>query len=268
MSSSAQPSANQKCDPDAFALRHLLAGLALLTFVAAVEKVVGLSAPMPAAEAPSNLALAGYRISALPAAGPRRGREMSLGTMRQFRLVQRSGEPELTVTLLPVRSRTGTDLSAETLGGKGLSLETVASEVPGIALKEQRIVSLPMAKGVGSVPRSDQLALGRGPKDPAGSTTRLQTCLTPTGLAAVKATTLAGEAKAPGKPGEPSPTLRRLLRVLGLQQPRYECLAVQLESGASGGGKGESGSGSVDRQRQLETVWKELRGVLVKGEGA
>ena len=266
MSSSSQPSANQKRDPDAFPLRHLLAGLALLALVAAVEKVVGLSAPMPAAEAPSNLTLAGYRISALPAAGPRRGREMSLGTMRQFRLLPRSGEPELTLTLLPVRSRTGTNLSAETLGGKGLSLETVASEVPGFALKEQRIVSLRMAKGVGSVPRSDQLALGRGPKDPAGSTTRLQTCLTPRGLAAVKDTTLAGEAQTPGKPGEPSPTLRRLLRVLGFQQARYECLAVQLESGSTGGGKGGGGSG--DRQRQLETVWTELRGVLVKGEGA
>jgi hypothetical protein len=188
---------------------------------------------------------------------------MSLGTMRQFRLVPRSSEPELTLTLLPVRSRTGTDLSAETLGGKGLSLETVGSEVPGFALKEQRIESLPIGKSVGSAPRSDQLALGRGPKDPAGSITRLQTCLTPMGLAAVKATTLAGEAKPPGKPGEPSPTLRRLLRVVGLQQARYECLAVQLESGASGGGKGEAGS--ADRQRQLETVWKELRGVLVRG---
>ena len=266
MNSSSLPSPTQQHERGGHPLRRLLAGLALLTLVAAVEKVVGLSAPMPAAEAPSSLTLAGYRISALPAAGPRRGREMSLGTMRQFRLLPRSGEPELTLTLLPVRSRTGTDLSAETLGGKGLSLETVASEVPGIALKEQRIVSLPMAKGVGSVPQSDQLALGRGPKDPAGSTTRLQTCLTPTGLAAVKATTLAGEAKAPGKPGEPSPTLRRLLRVLGLQQARYECLAVQLESGASGGGNGEGGSG--DRQRQLETVWRELRGVLVRGEGA
>ena len=266
MNSSSLPSPTQQHERGALRLRRLLAGLALLTLVAAVEKVVGLSAPMPAAEAPSSLTLAAYRISALPAAGPRQGREMSLGTMRQFRLLPRSGEPELTLTLLPVRSRTGTDLSAETLGGKGLSLETVASEVPGIALEEQRIVSLPMAKGVGSVPQSDQLALGRGPKDPAGSTTRLQTCLTPMGLAAVKATTLAGEAKAPGKPGEPSPTLRRLLRVLGLQQPRYECLAVQLESGASGGGKGGSGSG--DRQRQLETVWKGLRGVLVKGEGA
>ena len=267
MNSSSLPSPTQQHERGALRLRRLLAGLALLTFVAAAEKVVGLSAPMPAAEAPSNLTLAGYRISALPAAGPRRGREMSLGTMRQFHLVPRFGEPELTLTLLPVRSRTGTDLSAETLGGKGLSLEAVGSEVPGFALKEQRIVSLPMAKGVGSVPRSDQLALGRGPKDPAGSTTRLQTCLTPTGLAAVKATTLAGEAKAPGKPGEPSPTLRRLMRVLGLQQPRYECLAVQLESSASGGGKGGGGSGSGDRQRQLETVWTELRGGLVRGGG-
>jgi hypothetical protein len=58
----------------------------------------------------------------------------------------------------------------------------------------------------------------------------------------------------------------RLLRLVGLQQARYECLAVQLESGSTGGGKGGSGSG--DRQRQLETVWKELRGVLVKGGGA
>ena len=266
MNSSSLPTPTQQHKRGSLPLRRLLAGLALLTLVAAVEKVVGLSAPMPAAEAPSSMALAGYRISALPASGPRRGREMSLGTMRHFRLVPRSGEPELSLTLLPVRSRTGTDLSAETLGGKGLSLEAVGSEVPGFALVEQRIVSLPVAKGVGSVPRSDQLALGRGPKDPAGSTTRLQTCLTPSGLAAVTATTLAGEAKAPGKPGEPSPTLRRLLRVIGLQQARHECLAVQLESGATGDGKGASGN--EDRQRQLETVWRNLRGVLVRGEGA
>ena len=266
MNSSSPPSPTHHHLRGGLPLRRLLAGLALLTFVAAVEKVVGLSAPMPAAVARSSLALAGYRISALPAVGPRRGREMSLGTRRQFRLVPRSGEPELTLTLLPVRSRTGTDLSSETLGGKGLSLEAVRSEVPGFALNEQRIVSLPVAKGVGSAPRSDQLALGRGPKDPAGSTSRLQTCLTPSGLAAVTATTLAGESKAPGKPGEPSPMLRRLLRVIGLQQARYECLAVQLESGAAGGGKGGSGSG--DRQRQLETVWRTLRAVLAGAEGA
>ncbi|MFN5698075.1 MAG: hypothetical protein ACK486_13745 [Cyanobacteriota bacterium] len=241
-------------------LRRLLAGLALLTLVAAVEKVVGLSAPMPAADAPSRLALAGYRISALPAARPRRGREMSLGTMRHFRLVPRSGEPALTLTLLPVRSRTGTDLSAETLGGKGLSLEAVGSDVPGFALKEQRIVSVPVAKGVGSLPRSDQLALGRGAADPAGSTTRLQTCLTSSGHAAFNGYLLRPMLAAGMTENRWSPN--RLLRLIGLQQARYECLAVQLESGTFADGKG--GKGSVDRQRQLETVWKDLRGVLVK----
>jgi hypothetical protein len=54
----------------------------------------------------------------------------------------------------------------------------------------------------------------------------------------------------------------RLLRLVGLQQARYECLAVQLESGPSAAGKGASSA--ENRQRQLETVWKDLRQVLVK----
>jgi hypothetical protein len=95
MNSSSLPSPTQQHERGGHPLRSLLAGLALLTLVAAVEKVVGLSAPMPAAEAPSNLALAGYRISALPAARPRRGREMSLGTMRQFRLVNANRQRQL-----------------------------------------------------------------------------------------------------------------------------------------------------------------------------
>jgi hypothetical protein len=42
-----------------------------------------------------RLRACGYRISALPAAGPRRGREMSLGTMRQFRLVSANRQRQL-----------------------------------------------------------------------------------------------------------------------------------------------------------------------------
>jgi hypothetical protein len=59
-----------------------------------------------------------------------------------------------------------------------------------------------------------------------------------------------------------------------LQQARYVCLAVQVESGATGAGQGgQAGSGSGsgsdgDRQRQLQTVWSELRGELVGGDGA
>ena len=233
-------------------LRRLLKGLALLTLVATAVKAVGLSASMPTAEPPSSLTLAGYRISALPSDAPRHGRNISLGTRRQFRLVPLSGEPALTLSLLPVRSRMGRDLN----------LEAIGDVTPSLALIDKRIVYQEVAAAARPAQQADAIYLGRGPKDAAGSTTRLQTCLlTPSGLAAVEAHMLDGELKASGKAVVPR---LDLLRVIGLQQARYECLAVQLESGASGGGKG--GGGSADRQRQLETVWKELRGVLVRGE--
>jgi hypothetical protein len=264
MSRSSQPSANRRRDHDAFPLRHLLAGLALLTLMVTIEKVVGPSAPMPTDEAPASFRMAGYRISPLPSSAPRRGRDLSFGTMRQFRLVPLSGEPPLTLTLLPVRSRAGTKLSETTLGGKTLDMEAVATLVPGFAMQVHRIVVQPVAKAGGSAPRADQLALGRGAADPAGGTTRLQTCLTRSGLAAFSGDPLRINL-ATGMT-ESRWSAPRLLRLVGLQQARYECLAVQLESGSTGGGKGGSGSG--DRQRQLETVWKELRRVLVKGGGA
>ncbi|MEI6111745.1 MAG: hypothetical protein WCP63_08750 [Cyanobium sp. ELA712] len=233
-------------------LRRLLKGLALLTLVATAVKAVGLSASMPTAEPPSSLTLAGYRISALPSDAPRHGRNISLGTRRQFRLVPLSGEPALTLSLLPVRSRMGRDLN----------LEAIGDVTPSLALIDKRIVYQEVAAAARPAQQADTIYLGRGPKDTAGSTTRLQTCLTPSGLAAVEAHMLDGELKASGKAVVPR---LDLLRVIGLKQGRYECLAVQLESGSPGAGKGEGGSG--DRQRQLETVWKELRGVLVRGGG-
>jgi hypothetical protein len=255
-----QPSANQKQNPSGLPLRRLLAGLALLTLMATVWKVVGISAPMPSTEAPASLRMAGYRISALPTAAPRWGRDLSLGTTRQFRLVPLSGEPMLTLTLLPVRSRTGTKLSETTLGGKALGMEAVGTLVPGFAMQEQRLVFQPVSKAGGSTPQADQLALGRGAADPAGSTTRLQTCITSSGYAAFNGYLLRPMLAAGMTENRWSAP--RLLRLVGLQQARYECLAVQLESGTSAAGKGASGA--ENRQRQLETVWKDLRQVLVK----
>ena len=260
MNSTSQPSPTENDRCDGLPLRGLLLGLALLTLVASGAKVLGLSAPMPKLEAPSSLRLGGYRISALPTAAPRRGRDLSLGTMRQFRLLSDAGEPQLTLTLLPVRSRSGTKSSESTLGGTDLSIEAVGALVPGFAMQEQRTVLQPVAQSGGSAPRSDQLALGRGAADPAGSTTRLQTCLTSSGLAAFNGYLLRPMLAAGMTENRWSPN--RLLRLVGLQQARYECLAVQLESGASAAGKGSKGS--VDRQRQLETVWKDLRRVLVR----
>ena len=260
MNSTAQPSPTENDHRDGLPLRRLLLGLALLTLVASGAKVLGLSAPMPKLEAPSSLRLGGYRINALPTAAPRRGRDLSLGTMRQFRLVSDAGEPQLTLTLLPVRSRTGTKSSESTLGGTDLSIEAVGTLVPAFAMQEQRTVLQPVAQSGGSAPRSDQLALGRGAADPAGSTTRLQTCLTSSGLAAFNGYLLRPMLAAGMTENRWSPN--RLLRLVGLQQARYECLAVQLESGVSAAGKGSKGS--VDHQRQLQTVWKDLRQVLVR----
>ena len=260
MNSSSQSSPTEDDRRDGLPLRRLLLGLALLTLVASGAKVLGLAAPMPKLEAPTSLELGGYRISALPTAAPRRGRDLSLGTMRQFRLVSDAGEPQLTLTLLPVRSRTGTKSSESTLGGTDLSIEAVGTLVPAFAMQEQRIVLQPVAQSGGSAPRSDQLALGRGAADPAGSTTRLQTCLTSSGLAAFDGYLLRPMLAAAMIESRWSPN--RLLRLVGLQQARYECLAVQLESGPSAAGKGASSA--ENRQRQLETVWKDLRQVLVK----
>ena len=132
-------------DPNGRAGRGLLIALALLTLVATIDKAAGLSAPPPTLAAPAKVHLPGYRVQTLPSESPQRGRELSRGTLRRFRLTPRSGMPELTVTLLPGRSRTATDLSAETMGGKGLSLATVAAVVPGFLLQDKRVVSLPIA---------------------------------------------------------------------------------------------------------------------------
>jgi hypothetical protein len=127
-------------------------------------------------------------------------------------------------------------------------------------MQEERLVFQPVAKGEGSTPLANQLALGRGAADPAGSTTRLQTCITSSGLAAFNGYLLRSMLAAGMTENRWSPN--RLLRLAGLQQARHECLAVQLESGASTAGKGASGA--ENHQRQLETVWKDLQQALVK----
>lgn len=259
MSSSSRLSPTHQLDPGDLPQRRLLKGLGLLTLLVIIEKAAFLSAPLPTVEAPVRLSMAGYRISALPQTGPRRGRDLSFGTMRRFRLVPLSGEPPLTLTLLPVRSRTVMPLSETTLGGKDLGMDAVGTLVPGFSLQDQRLVAQPVAKAGSSLPQADQFALGRGAADPAGSTTRLQTCLTPSGLAAFSGYVLRTHLAAAMT--ESRWSLPRLLRLAGLQQPRYECLAVQLESAASAGGQVNRGSG--DRQGQLQATWKNLREVLV-----
>jgi hypothetical protein len=86
MNSSSVPSIQGDRKRGGLPLRPWLLGLALLALAATVERMVGLSAPMPTMEAPASLRLAGYRVSALQGEPPRQGRELSHGALRLFRL--------------------------------------------------------------------------------------------------------------------------------------------------------------------------------------
>jgi hypothetical protein len=238
-------------------LRRQLQLLGLLTGVALVGKVVSLAAPMPLAEAPTHLQLPGYEIQGWKAGTqPRQGRELSQGTQRVFRLVPRSGELPLTLRLMPVRSRRGSEVSEETDLRNGLNMEAVGANEPTFSLKDIRILSMGPAQPTRLKPIGDQIALGRAPEDPPGSITRLQTCLSPTGLAGLYGSILVPENQKLERAAEPGWT-RHLRRLTGLSEPRYECLAVQLESE-----EGKSGGGAVDRRQPLERAWKDLRGAL------
>ena len=238
-------------------LRRQLQLLGLLTGVALVAKVVSLAAPMPIAEAHTTLQIPGYDIRGLKiGALPRKGRELSQGTQRVFRLVPRSADPPLTLRLMPVCSRRGSEVSEETDLRSGLNMEAVGAVEPTFSLKDRRILSLGPGQPRGAKPIRDQVALGRAPDDPPGSITRLQTCLSPTGLAGLHGSILAPEHQRLERAAEPGWT-RHLRRMAGLSKPRYECLAVQLESEG-----GKTGGGAVDRRKPLERTWLDLQEAL------
>jgi hypothetical protein len=111
-------------------------------------------------EAPASLRLAGYRVSAIEGEPPRQGRELSHGQLRLFRLLPRAGGSPLVLSLLPVRSGTGTELSKPSKERKGLNLVAVAAEVPSFALNDRRLLSLPRPNGLAAGAKHD-CRLGR-----------------------------------------------------------------------------------------------------------
>lgn len=247
MSSSPVPHNETKRNYRPGVLRPWLVGLCLLSVVATAERVVGLSAPMPTTEAPSMLRLADYRVAALVGEPSQQGREMSRGRLRRFRLEPLSGGSLLTLSLLPVRSRTGTELSEGSKERKGLNLLAVGAQVPGFALSERRLLSLPKPQGVDFGSQGDQIALGRRTTDPKGTITRLQTCLTPSGHAGVSASTLVGQGQIQG---DLSVLERRVLLLAGVVLSHHECLAAQLERDAPG-------------EKPLIAAWQDVKRVLV-----
>ena len=125
----------------------------------------------------------------------------------------------------------------------------VGAEVASFALSDRRQLSLPRPNGLGAGAKPDQIALGRGPKDPAGAITRMQTCLTPSRHASVSASTLVGEAEGQEQGGS-SALNRRLLRLAGILPAPHECLAVQL-------------AGVTPGETPLLPAWQDVKRVLV-----
>lgn len=162
------------------ALRPLMLVLAGLTAGAAVVKGVSLAAPLPERQAPAFLTLPGYRVIALATSPGRRGRDLSHGPIRRFQLQPIAGGPAQRLLLVPVRGRNIEDVQ----------LARLPAVVPELELSQRRLRTLQRADRL-STPPADQLALGRGPADPPGTITRLQTCVTPGGSMGVTEQTLA-----------------------------------------------------------------------------
>lgn len=213
-------------------LRPVLLTLALIMATSGVHKLISLAAEAPHGEAPTALRWGGRRITPQRSTAARSGRDLSHGTIRQFRLAASKSLPPLTLTLMPVRSRDDNQLEVSRLG----------------AIEPRMVLQHFYYLDKGGAGGADELAIGYGPGEDPSRLTRLQTCITPGGFAAAKAYTLGQVANTADQPGVSSPLQRRLLRASGLLQARHECLAVQLAAGPAGASEG-----------QLRAAWSALR---------
>ena len=220
-------------------LRPVLLALALIMATSGLHKLISLAAVPPHGRAPTELRWRGSRLTPQSSTAARSGRDLSHGTIRQFRLAASGSLPPLTLTLMPVRSRDDNQLEVSRLG----AIE------PRMALAHFYYVDKGGAAG------ADELAIGYGPGEDPSRLTRLQTCITPRGFAAAKSYNLGKVANTADQPGVSSPVQRRLLRVAGLLPARHECLAVQLAAGPEGAS-----------ERQLRDAWSALRPQLAGWE--
>ena len=165
----------------------------------------------------------------------RRGRDLSYGTIRRFQLQPTGGAPALALLLVPVRGRNSEH---------PVQMARLPAVLPEFALSQRQLRGLDRADSI--APPLEQLAFGRGPGDPPGAITRLQTCITPGGRSGVTEQTLGRQLNLErGAALFPSPLITKLKRLIGLiPNTRWECLAVQLRAP------------SPSDPQQLEQVWK------------
>ena len=221
-----------------------LGGLALATACATLARLSKpVLPPLPRWRYPDALVLSGYRVEPLGDQAGFATRQASHGPLRRFRLQPQSHGLPLVLRVMAVRSYTVQDLAREAFDDPVPNLDGRR------AFLQQRLVTLAQRADRAGSDQSQELALGRAPADSAGSTTGLQTCLTPAGQAVVSSTLLISTLNKERNRELQANVLGYLWRYLaGESWSRWECLVVQLHIDRPG-----------NHQNELEKAWQQLR---------
>lgn len=235
----------------------LLAGLSVGTAVTTVRMVLAPAAtPWPRWTVPTQLVVPGYEVSAPVDQGADQTRNFSHGPVRRLVLRAKGEGPSFVLTLVAVRGRELGDLREMVFGRSDASAD--GSTDLREPLVERRLMRLRSAAGAGAEAREQparELALGRGPADAAGSTTRCQTCLTASGGAAASDDLLSGlvEQQMAAELWQ-NPLRKWLAHLAGEPLSGWECLLVQLRSETAG-----------DQKARLVPLGREIVPLLFSG---
>ena len=216
-------------------------------------------APLDGAEPPGG---AGYEVSVPVDQAAAQTRSFSHGPVRRFVLRAKGQGPSFVLTLVAVRGRELGDLREMVFGRSDASADPSADASTDLRepLEERRLMRLGSgAAAAAAAEASEQpgreLALGRGPEDAAGSTTRWQTCLTAGGGAAASDVLLTGlvEKQMAAELWQ-NPLRKWLAHLAGEPSRGWECLLVQLRSETAG-----------DQKARLVPLGKEIVPRLLSG---
>ena len=215
----------------------LLAGLSVGTAVTTVRIVLAPAAtPWPRWMVPNQLVVPGYEVSAPVDQAAAQTPSFSHGPVRRFVLRGKGEGTSFVLTLVAVRGRELGDLREMVFGRSDASAD--GSTDLREPLVERRLMRLRLGAAAGaeaSEQPARELALGRGPADAAGSTTRWQTCLTASGGAAASDDLLRGlvEKQMAAELWQ-NPLRKWLAHLAGEPLSGWECLLVQLRSETAG----------------------------------
>ena len=241
----------------------LLAGLSVCTAVTTVRMMWAPAAtPWPRWMVPNQLVVPGYEVSAPVDQAAAQTRSFSHGPVRRFVLRAKGQGPSFVLTLVAVRGRELGDLREMVFGRSDASADPSADASTDLTepLEERRLMRLGSAAAAAAAAEASEqpgreLALGRGPADAAGSTTRWQTCLTASGGAAASDDLLGGlvEKQMAAELWQ-NPLRKWLDHLAGEPSSGWECLLVQLRSETAG-----------DQKARLVPLGKEIVPQLLSG---